>query len=299
MVYKAQDLKNKNRIVALKMIRLAAEDEGIPATAIREISLLKEMQHENVLSLLTIVHTDTSKLYLVCEYLDMDLKKFMESIPLGVGLGQDIVRKFMVQLLRGIRFCHGRRILHRDLKPQNLLINQDGNLKIADFGLARSFGIPMRVYTHDIVTLWYRAPEVLLGCRNYSLGIDMWAIGCIFAEMITRKALFPGDSEIDEIFKIFRVLGTPDDEVWPGVTTLKNFKPTFPQWKPRFLSSYVPGIEEMGTNLLESLLKYNPETRISAKLALCHPYFTVSAPKPETTPTALNLFGSMVESVET
>ena len=135
VVYKARDIKNGNRVVALKKIHLEAEDEGVPSTAIREISLLKEMHDENVLSLLNIVHTDGHKLYLVCEFLDMDLKKYMEAIPSGVGLGADMVKQFMIQLIKGIRYCHSHRILHRDLKPQNLLIDKEGNLKVADLVL--------------------------------------------------------------------------------------------------------------------------------------------------------------------
>jgi cyclin-dependent kinase len=112
----------------------------------------------------------------------------------------------MYQLLSGIAFCHGHRVVHRDLKPQNLLIDKEGALKLADFGLARAFGIPIRTYTHEVVTLWYRAPEILLGSRHYSTAVDVWSAGCIFAEMATHKPLFPGDSEIDELFKIFRYL---------------------------------------------------------------------------------------------
>lgn len=239
VVYKARDLTTKDqRIVALKKIRLEAEDEGVPSTAIREISLLKEMNDPNIVRLLNIVHADGHKLYLVFEYLDLDLKKYMEALPVSqggrgkplpdgagslqnLGLGPDMVKKFMSQLIHGIRYCHSHRVLHRDLKPQNLLIDKDGNLKLADFGLARAFGVPLRTYTHEVrrdgpgcmrictncaqvVTLWYRAPEILLGGRQYSTGVDMWSVGCIFAEMCTRKPLFPGDSEIDEIFKIFR-----------------------------------------------------------------------------------------------
>lgn len=222
VVYKARDLSNGGRIVALKKIRLEAEDEGVPSTAIREISLLKEMRDENIVKLLNIVHADGHKLYLVCEFLDLDLKKYMESLPIRdggrakqlpegtapglytMGLGDTVIRRFMRQLCDGVRYCHSHRVLHRDLKPQNLLIDKEGNLKLADFGLARAFGVPLRAYTHEVVTLWYRAPEVLLGGRQYSTGVDMWSVGCIFAEMCTRKPLFPGDSEIDEIFKIFR-----------------------------------------------------------------------------------------------
>ena len=135
----------------------------------------------------------------------MDLKKYMDNVAdKPEGLGPEIVMKFTYQLVRGIYFCHAHRILHRDLKPQNLLIDKEGNLKLADFGLARAFGIPLRTYTHEVVTLWYRAPEVLLGSRHYNTAIDMWSVGCIFAEMAMRTPLFPGDSEIDEIFRIFR-----------------------------------------------------------------------------------------------
>lgn len=277
VVYKAKDLANSNRIVALKKIRLEAEEEGVPSTAIREISLLKEMRDDNIVSLLNIVHSDSNKLYLVFEFLDLDLKKYMETIPEGEGLGADMVKRFMSQLVAGVRYCHAHRILHRDLKPQNLLIDKEGNLKLADFGLARAFGVPLRTYTHEVVTLWYRAPEILLGGRQYSTGIDMWSVGCIFAEMVSRKALFQGDSEIDEIFKIFRILGTPDENTWPGVSGLPDFKSTFPKWGKKDIEQYVPGLEAAGVDLLEDMLVYDPAQRISAKQALAHEYFTSPA----------------------
>ncbi|BFZ61300.1 Cyclin-dependent kinase catalytic subunit [Saitoella coloradoensis] len=271
VVYKAYDKFNNNRVVALKKIRLEAEDEGVPSTAIREISLLKEMKDENVVNLLNIVHSD-QKLYLVFEFLDLDLKKYMESIPANQGLGADMVKRFMWQLVSGVKYCHAHRILHRDLKPQNLLIDRDGNLKLADFGLARAFGVPLRAYTHEVVTLWYRAPEILLGGRQYATGMDMWSVGCIFAEMVTRKPLFPGDSEIDEIFKIFRLLGTPSEETWPGVTGLPDYKTTFPQWNGTPIGDTVP-LDDDGLDLLSALLVYDPAERISAKKAMVHPYF--------------------------
>lgn len=276
MVYKARDIKHGNRVVALKKIRLDSDDEGVPSTAIREICLLKEMHHENVLQLLNIVHTDGNKLYLVCELMDMDLKKYMENVPAGLGLGDDMVKRFMIQLIKGMKYCHSSRILHRDLKPQNLLINKEGNLKIGDFGLARAVGVPLRNYTHEVVTLWYRAPEILLGGKQYSVGVDMWSVGCIFAEMLTRKPIFSGDSEIDQIFRIFRILGTPDENMWPGVTSLPNFKSTFPKWNRRDLKKYIPKISDSAENLLSSLLAYDPSTRMSAKRAEYHVYFTES-----------------------
>ncbi|PCH00273.1 Hypothetical protein PENO1_039860 [Penicillium occitanis (nom. inval.)] len=273
VVYKARDL-NHNRIVALKKIRLEAEDEGVPSTAIREISLLKEMNDPNIVRLFDIVHADGHKLYLVFEFLDLDLKKYMEALPVSeggrgkalpngshinmnqLGLGEAMVKKFMAQLVEG-----------------NLLIDREGNLKLADFGLARAFGVPLRTYTHEVVTLWYRSPEILLGGRQYSTGVDMWSVGAIFAEMCTRKPLFPGDSEIDEIFKIFRLLGTPDENTWPGVSSFPDFKPSFPKWRRNMNTPLVSGLEPAGLELLEMLLEYDPARRISAKQACAHPYF--------------------------
>ncbi|KAF4622005.1 hypothetical protein D9613_009298 [Agrocybe pediades] len=190
-----------------------------------------------------------------------------------------IVKKFTHQLNSGLLYCHSHRILHRDLKPQNLLIDSHDNLKLADFGLARAFGIPMRTYTHEVVTLWYRAPEVLLGSRHYSTAIDMWSVGCIFAEMAMQGApLFPGDSEIDQIFKIFRILGTPNEESWPGVSQLPDYKATFPQWSRQDLSRIVTTIDEAGLDMLKRTLTYDSAKRISAKRALTHPYFADYTP---------------------
>ncbi|KAJ2759322.1 Cyclin-dependent kinase catalytic subunit [Coemansia nantahalensis] len=270
VVYKARDL-HTGEIVAMKKIRLEADDEGVPSTAIREISLLKELQHENIVKLLDIEYED-AKLYLVFEFLDLDLKKYMDSVG-PAGLSADQVKSYMHQLVKGLAFCHSHRTLHRDLKPQNLLIDQSGMLKIADFGLGRAFGVPLRVYTHEVVTLWYRSPEILLGSRHYSIGMDMWSVGCIFAEMVQRRPLFPGDSEIDEIFKIFRILGTPTEEIWPELKTLPDYKPSFPNWQPKDLAALLPRLDADGIDLLQRMLTYDPAHRISAKQALAHPYF--------------------------
>ncbi|CAL5024339.1 unnamed protein product [Urochloa decumbens] len=270
VVYKGKNLQT-NATIALKKIRLEQEDEGVPSTAIREISLLKEMQHSNIVRLQDVVHNDKC-IYLVFEYLDLDLKKHMDSSP--DFKNHRIVKSFLKQILLGIAYCHSHRVLHRDLKPQNLLIDRDNNLlKLADFGLARAFGIPVRTFTHEVVTLWYRAPEILLGARHYSTPVDVWSVGCIFAEMVNQKPLFPGDSEIDELFKIFRILGTPNEETWPGVTSLPDYKSTFPKWPSVDLATVVPALEPAGIDLLSKMLRLDPSKRINARAALKHEYF--------------------------
>ncbi|KAL7989434.1 hypothetical protein Chor_012100 [Crotalus horridus] len=270
VVYKARN-KQTGQLVALKKIRLDSETEGVPSTAIREISLLKELKHPNIVRLLDVVHNQ-KKLYLVFEYLNQDLKKYMDSSRTG-ELPLSLVKSYLYQLLQGVSFCHSHRVIHRDLKPQNLLINEMGAIKLADFGLARAFGVPLRTYTHEVVTLWYRAPEILLGCKYYSTAVDIWSIGCIFAEMVTRKALFPGDSEIDQLFRIFRTLGTPTESLWPGVTNLPDYKGNFPKWPRKDMKVIIPNLDQDGRDLLLQLLMYDPNKRISAKAALNHQYF--------------------------
>jgi cyclin-dependent kinase 2 len=268
VVYKAKDMQT-GEFVALKKIRLEQEDEGVPSTAIREISILKELRHKNIVLFMDVIHQD-NRLYLVFEFLDQDLKRYMDSV---VSLAPMVVKSYLYQLINGIAYCHNHRVLHRDLKPQNLLIDRHGNLKLADFGLARAFGIPVRHYTHEVVTLWYRAPEILLGARKYSTPVDIWSIGCIFAEMVLRAPLFPGDSEIDQLHRIFQALGTPSDAVWPGVSELPDFKPTFPNWPRRNIGEKVPRLEPLGQDLLASMLTYDPDKRVTALNALKHPYF--------------------------
>jgi len=268
VVYKATN-KVTNEIVALKKIRLETEDEGVPSTAIREISILRELQHKNIVELKDVIHQD-NKLYLSFEFLDRDLKHYLDKAG---KLSSILVKSYMQQLLEGMAYCHAHRVLHRDLKPQNLLIDRRGILKIADFGLARAFGMPLRTYTHEVVTLWYRAPEVLLGGKQYSTPVDIWSIGCIFFELVTKGPLFPGDSEIDELFKIFRLLGTPCEQTWPGVSQFPDYKPTFPQWPAQKFSAIVPDLDPLGLDLLSKMLCYEPHKRISAQGALAHPYF--------------------------
>lgn len=283
IVYKARDTVT-NAIVALKRIRLDTEEEGVPCTAIREISLLKELRHENIVKLLDVCHSE-KKLTLVFEFLEMDLKKYMDKE--SNNLDAATVQHFLRDLLRGIQFCHARNVLHRDLKPQNLLISRDKDLKLADFGLGRAFGIPVKKFTHEVVTLWYRSPDVLLGSTQYGTPVDIWSVGCIFAEMATGTPLFAGKSDSDQLLRIFKFLGTPNKETWPSMNVYPNS--TNMLSKPELLQNQVPecfrmfegnqGFEKLGkegVELLLALLRYEPGERITASQALQHPYFNIT-----------------------
>ncbi|KAF9903658.1 negative regulator of the PHO system [Linnemannia zychae] len=267
--------KGKNRsngdAVALKEIRLDSE-EGAPSTAIREISLMKELRHPNIVRLHDVIHTE-NKLTLVFEYMDQDLKKYMDQHGNRGALGPIVIKAFMYQLLKGVAFCHDNRVLHRDLKPQNLLINRKGELKLGDFGLARAFGIPVNTFSNEVVTLWYRAPDVLLGSKTYSTSIDIWSAGCIMAEMYLGRPIFAGSNNQDELIKIFKVMGTPTEETWPGVSKLSEYRKDFPYYPPKPLSTVVPMIDTFGMDLLLQMLIYQPQKRITAKDALNHVYF--------------------------
>jgi cyclin-dependent kinase len=232
---------------------------------------LKELRHPNIVRLFDVVHTER-KLTLVFEYLDQDLKKYLDVCE--GGLDPTILKSFLFQLVTGVAYCHHHRVLHRDLKPQNLLINREGELKLADFGLARAFGIPVRSYTHEVVTLWYRAPDVLLGSRHYSTPVDMWSIGCIFAEMCNGTPLFTGTSEATQLDFIFRHLGTPNESSFPGVSQLPEWRTDFPSYSPPSSFKVIaPHLDEAGVELLAALLTYDPTRRITAQDARRHRYF--------------------------
>ncbi len=242
----------------------------MPCTAIREISLLKELKHPNIVRLYDVIHTE-KKLTLVFEFSDQDLKNYIDEHSGEVA--PDTVKSFLYQLINGVGYCHQRRVLHRDLKPQNLLINRKGELKLADFGLARAFGIPVRSYSHEVVTLWYRAPDVLMGSRKYSQSIDVWSCGTIFAEMATGRPLFPGTNVQDQLVRIFKVMGTPTEETWPGVSALPEYNPNVPLYPPLSLEAIIPNLEAAGYDLFAQMCAYQPELRITCEDALKHDYF--------------------------
>ncbi|XP_063551168.1 cyclin-dependent kinase 15 isoform X3 [Gorilla gorilla gorilla] len=220
-VYKGISRIN-GQLVALKVISMNAE-EGVPFTAIREASLLKGLKHANIVLLHDIIHTKET-LTFVFEYMHTDLAQYMSQHP--GGLHPHNVRLFMFQLLRGLAYIHHQHVLHRDLKPQNLLISHLGELKLADFGLARAKSIPSQTYSSEVVTLWYRPPDALLGATEYSSELDIWGAGCIFIEMFQGQPLFPGVSNIlEQLEKIWEVLGVPTEDTWPGVSKLPNYNP--------------------------------------------------------------------------
>lgn len=268
-VYKAKH-KETHEIVALKRVRLDEDEEGIPSSALREICILKELMHKNIVRVFDVMN-GYSKLTIVFEYCDQDLKKYFDTCQGAIDL--NVVKSFMYQLLRGLAYCHRNNILHRDLKPQNLLINKNGELKLADFGLARAFGIPVRCFSAEVVTLWYRPPDVLMGAKMYTTSIDIWSAGCIFAEMANGgRPLFPGSDVDDQLKRIFRLLGTPTDEIWPGVHKLPDYK-EFNVPQSASFQSVVPTLSNAGRDLLQKHLVLNPVNRISADEAMQHFYF--------------------------
>nr|XP_021394465.1 cyclin-dependent kinase 18 [Lonchura striata domestica] len=273
-VFKGRSKLTEN-LVALKEIRLEHE-EGAPCTAIREVSLLKNLKHANIVTLHDIIHTERC-LTLVFEYLDNDLKQYLENC--GNLMSVHNVKIFMFQLLRGLAYCHGRKILHRDLKPQNLLINERGELKLADFGLARAKSVPTKTYSNEVVTLWYRPPDVLLGSTEYSTPIDMWGRAPLSCRISILPAAFPS------LLPRFHptqcpwqvpspLTGTPTEDTWPGITSNEEFKAyNFTQYRAQPLINHAPRLDSEGIDLLADLLLYRAKGRISAEAALQHPYF--------------------------
>ncbi|XP_041329534.1 cyclin-dependent kinase 15 [Pyrgilauda ruficollis] len=277
-VYKGISRIN-SQVVALKVIKLEAE-EGVPFTAIREASLLKCLKHANIVLLHDIIQTKET-LTFVFEYMHTDLAQYMGQHP--GGLHSCNVMLFMFQLLRGLAYIHQQHILHRDLKPQNLLISCLGELKLADFGLARAQSIPRQTYSSEVVTFWYRPPDVLLGATAYSSDIDIWSAGCIFVEMIQGQPIFAATSGTHEqLEKIWEVLGVPTEDTWPGLSKLPNYNPELvASRRPQRLRvicdrmSRVPAAENLASRMLTAF----PRGRISAQDALLHSFFSPLPPQ--------------------
>ncbi|KAJ3025440.1 UNVERIFIED_CONTAM: hypothetical protein HDU68_007124 [Siphonaria sp. JEL0065] len=280
IVYRARD-KQTGEIVALKKLKLENEVNGFPITTLREIYTLLLAKHENIVDVREIVVTPSYKgVFIVMEFVEHDLKSLMDSMR-SPFLGSEI-KTLMLQLISAVDCLHQKWIVHRDLKTSNLLMNNRGMMKVADFGLARRFADPcLGSMTQLVVTLWYRAPELLLGGKDYSTAIDMWSVGCIFAELVNKEPLFPGQGEIDQLSKIFKLLGTPSEKVWPGFTELPNAKSFNFKHQPfNNLKLRFPSLTANGIDLMEKLLTYDPKQRITAAQALKHPYFRESpAPK--------------------
>ncbi|CAJ0967038.1 unnamed protein product, partial [Ranitomeya imitator] len=220
-----------------------------------------------------VVGSNMDKIYIVMNYVEHDLKSLMETMKQPFLPGE--VKTLMIQLLRGVRHLHDNWILHRDLKTSNLLLSHAGILKVGDFGLAREYGSPLKPYTPIVVTLWYRAPELLLGAKEYSTAIDLWSVGCIFGELLTQKPLFQGKSEIDQINKVFKDLGTPSEKIWPGYNELPAIKKmTFSEYPYNNLRKRFGALlSDQGFDLMNKFLTYCPAKRITAEDGLKHEYF--------------------------
>lgn len=273
-VYKVKLSENevdsgKQQYYAIKVFKENSLTEGMDVTALREISILKEIKHENIVKLHDMFYGITS-LFLAYEYVDIELSKILYS-PLN--LNESIIKNFMYQMLSGLATLHKNGVLHRDLKPQNLLINSNGILKIADFGFARFIASPEEEMTGGVISDWYRPPEILFGAKYYSYSIDVWSIGCIFGELILKEPLFRATGEVEMLKKIFSLLGVPDDS-WPDCNQLPKFllfEGGVPITIKEKFSTY--SISKEGIDLLEKMLKLNPNKRISAEEALNDVYF--------------------------
>ena len=243
--------------VAIKKIRLGKLKEGVNFTAIREIKLLQEIEHEHVIALVD-VFAHKKNLNLVFEFCGGDLEMVIRDKTAPLERGE--VKSYAMMTLRAVAHCHERWVLHRDLKPNNLLIAPNGCLKLADFGLARIFGSPDRRFTHQVFARWYRAPELLLGSKTYGPGVDIWAVGCIIAELMLRRPFFAGSSDIDQLGKVYAALGTPTETNWPGVSALPDFI-EFVYVPPPNLRDTFPNETDEALDLLRKMLEYDPNKR--------------------------------------
>ncbi|KAI0905030.1 Pkinase-domain-containing protein [Ustulina deusta] len=289
-VARAKEIKT-GKVVALKRLKLDDHDSmrsGLPETGLREIQILKDCSHKNIVQLLeVVVGEDTSRIenvFLVLEFVEHDIKSILADMPEPFLASE--VKTLLLQLASGVAYLHENWILHRDLKTSNLLLNNRGRLKIADFGMARYVGDPAPKLTDLVVTLWYRAPELLLGTKKYGAPIDMWSVGCIFAEILTREALLPGKNEVDTLSRIFELCGIPTEESWPGFRRLPNASSlrlpskNAPASTGSVIRARFPLLTAAGSALLSGLLSLNPDARPTAREMLQHEYFRQD-PKPK------------------
>ena len=265
-VYRSKDLLS-NSLVALKEIQFKDSKDGLSPSILREVSILKQMSHPNIVSVKDFFIEDDAY-YLTFEYLNQDLHTFLEG--LNQPLSEAVIKYYMHQLLLGLTYCHSNCIIHRDLKSHNLLMSND-RLKIADFGLSKFIGYPDSPVTPTVQTLWYRAPELLVGGR-YNDKIDVWSVGCIFGELINGLPIFQGANQIDQLWKIFRVLGTPTQQTWPGIGTLKGYS-SAPIWQAVIFKELFPILSEDGIDFIRKVLVLDPAKRLNSYQALHHEYF--------------------------
>jgi len=261
--------------VALKQLKVSASksEEGFPVASLREVTILSKLDHPNVVRLHeVVVGRSPLHIFMVMEYAEHELRALLERHHFGVAE----VKCLMRQLLSAVDHLHARWVIHRDLKTSNILLTCKGVLKVCDFGLARLYGDPLRNYSRNVITMWYRAPELVMGQKRYTTSVDVWSVGCIFAELFLRKPLFEGKSELHQLTLIYEVTGVPTEDSWPGYEALPNrknlnLKLSLPKWTVIFPPE--GPLSDMGVELLRGLLTCCPERRLTAEAALEDPYF--------------------------
>ncbi|XP_065343473.1 cyclin-dependent kinase 9-like [Cloeon dipterum] len=284
-VFKARDRKNPLKFVALKKVLMENEKEGYPITALRELKILQNLKHENVVDLIEVCRTKPSRenkyipnFYYVFEFCEHDLAGLLSNVNVKFSMGE--IKMVMQQLLNGLYYIHSNKVLHRDLKTANILMTKKGILKLADFGLSRAFTVStsgqQNRYTNRVVTLWYRPPELLLGERNYGPPVDLWGAGCIMAEMWTRSPIMQGSTEIHQLTLICQLCGSITTDVWPDVESLESFKKVVlpPGQKRKVKERLKPYLKDpYACDLLDKLLMLDPEKRVDSNVALNHDFF--------------------------
>ncbi|KAH8649649.1 hypothetical protein BGZ60DRAFT_389636 [Tricladium varicosporioides] len=278
-VFKAVHVYTKD-LVALKKIRMEGERDGFPVTAVREIKLLQSLKHPNIVNLREVM-VEKNDCFMVFEYLSHDLTGLLNhpSFKLEPAHKKHLAK----QLFEGLDYLHRRGVLHRDIKAANILVSNEGRLKLADFGLARFYAKRRQLdYTNRVITIWYRSPELLLGETQYGPAVDIWSAACVLVEIFTRHAIFPGDGgEISQLEKIYAILGTPNKVEWPGLVDMAWFELLRPSARrPNvFAEKYKERVTPAAYELLEAMFQYDPAKRPSASDVLEHPYFTTEEPK--------------------